>query len=376
MAGDAGRCRGRGVVGALGPAVRQGRVSTPLLGRQTLDSGRLHPVEGLPQGSALSPLLANLVLTRVDEALLDAGFPVVRYADDMTVSCSSRREAEQALSITTHAVEELGMSIENAKTEIMDFREGFCFLGEDFGPHYPPVQPDRHLSEALQRTVFVARQGARVWIRQGRLVVTSKDDADLLSVPMSHVGRIVLFGAVGLSAGARSWLLQQGIPTVFASRTGSYLGVELPASAPLKPGRLRAQLRAADDPERCLVFGRAAIAAKIRHQVTLLRRFNSREAADAVAPAVALMRDSADRLPGAGHRAEVMGLEGAAPKGILRSVGIPRSGADAVRRPIAAPAAGRIQRRIELRLRDPSRRMRQRPGGVRPGAVPGDAAHR
>ena len=44
-------------------------------------AGRRVP-RGLPQGCAMSPLLANLVLTRLDDALLQRGFPVVRYADD------------------------------------------------------------------------------------------------------------------------------------------------------------------------------------------------------------------------------------------------------------------------------------------------------
>ena len=63
-----------------------------LLSRRTQEKGRIREVEGLPQGSALSPMLSNLVLTEVDNALLDSGFPVVRYADDMTVMCASRDE--------------------------------------------------------------------------------------------------------------------------------------------------------------------------------------------------------------------------------------------------------------------------------------------
>jgi retron-type reverse transcriptase len=40
---------------------------------------------GLPQGSAVSPLLANLYLDTFDEELLDQGFRLVRFADDFVV---------------------------------------------------------------------------------------------------------------------------------------------------------------------------------------------------------------------------------------------------------------------------------------------------
>ena len=46
---------------------------------------------GLPQGSPLSPLLANLALIPLDEALVDAGFPVVRYADDLVIALEEPR---------------------------------------------------------------------------------------------------------------------------------------------------------------------------------------------------------------------------------------------------------------------------------------------
>ena len=291
-----------------------------LLSRRTRQRGRVRNMEGLPQGSALSPLLCNLVLTRVDDILMDSGFPVVRYADDMVVMCASPAEAEEALSLTTRAVEELGMSIEQAKTEIMDFSTGFCFLGEDFGPFYPPVQTEYRIRDQLRKTLYVARQGSRVWIQRGRIIVTSKDDVELLSVPTSHVAGIVLFGAVGLSAGVRSWLLQQGISTVFASRSGSYLGIEIPSSSKVRLSKLRAQVHLADDPERCWVFGRAVVVAKIRHQITLVQRFNTRQVAGSVAGDLEEMRQIVQMLDSAYDRSSLMGFEGVAAKAYFSAV--------------------------------------------------------
>lgn len=88
---------------------------------------------GLPQGSALSPMLANLALVDLDDALLAEGFPVVRYADDLVVATASSEEAAEALYVSQQALRRLDMKLGDDKTGPMSFTEGFCFLGEDLG---------------------------------------------------------------------------------------------------------------------------------------------------------------------------------------------------------------------------------------------------
>jgi RNA-directed DNA polymerase len=40
------------------------------------------PVRGAPQGAPLSPLLANIYLHPLDVLMREAGYEMVRYADD------------------------------------------------------------------------------------------------------------------------------------------------------------------------------------------------------------------------------------------------------------------------------------------------------
>ena len=178
-------------------------------------------VRGLAQGCALSPMLANLVLLDLDEALLEAGFAVVRYADNLAVAATNRDDACEALRIASQTLERIKMSLGGEDTQIMSFEEGFTFLGEDFGPRYPPVIEEHRVKEPDRRVVYVARSGGRVRVARGRLLVESHDGADLLSVPTSQVSRIVLFGSVGLSAGTRSWALATGVEVALCSRRGS-----------------------------------------------------------------------------------------------------------------------------------------------------------
>ena len=206
---------------------------------------RNRPGVGLPQGSPLSPTLANLVLEHLDDRLRRAGYPVVRYGDDLTIFATSRDDALEAGRVASAAAGEIGMALGADKTEAMSFENGFCFLGEDFGTRYPPVIEDR-IDVPEERTVFVGAAGSRVRIDEGRVVV-ERDEEELLDVPAGLVARIVCFGPVGVTAGLRSWALSSGVELVFCSQRGRYLG-QVVSGHVNRVERLRNQLAAADDP--------------------------------------------------------------------------------------------------------------------------------
>lgn len=94
-----------------------------------------HPyllTRGVPQGSPLSPLLSNLYLDPLDEALIAAGYPAVRYADDFLILCRDHASATAALAFTHEALARLHLDIQTEKTRITSFSEGFQFLGVAF----------------------------------------------------------------------------------------------------------------------------------------------------------------------------------------------------------------------------------------------------
>lgn len=87
---------------------------------------------GLPQGSPLSPVLANLYLDPLDEALLASGFKVIRYADDFVVLCKSMDATARALATTREVLTNLMLCFNEDKTRVTDFDSGFVFLGHYF----------------------------------------------------------------------------------------------------------------------------------------------------------------------------------------------------------------------------------------------------
>lgn len=85
---------------------------------------------GTPQGGVISPLLANIVLNRLDWQLHQAGYRFVRYADDFVVLCQDHPQAQEALALVRRVLEgELGLKLSPEKTKITTHGKGYDFLG-------------------------------------------------------------------------------------------------------------------------------------------------------------------------------------------------------------------------------------------------------
>ena len=93
------------------------------------------PEAGTPQGAVISPLLANIYLNPLDHLTAEAGFAMVRYADDFVILCRSEDEALAALRQVAAWVAANGLTLHPDKTRVGDSRqpgEGFEFLGYRF----------------------------------------------------------------------------------------------------------------------------------------------------------------------------------------------------------------------------------------------------
>jgi group II intron reverse transcriptase/maturase len=87
---------------------------------------------GIPMGSPLSPLLANVYLHRLDQAVTARGFPLVRYADDFIVLAAWPEGRAAAYDAVGEALAALRLRYEPRKTRLADFETGFDFLGVHF----------------------------------------------------------------------------------------------------------------------------------------------------------------------------------------------------------------------------------------------------
>lgn len=106
-------------------------------------------VTGTPQGGILSPLMANIALSVLDDHFAEAwqqmgdqrqrakrrrhgepNYRLIRYADDFVILVAGDREhAEQLLVETARMIRPLGLTLSAEKTRVAHIDEGIDFLG-------------------------------------------------------------------------------------------------------------------------------------------------------------------------------------------------------------------------------------------------------
>jgi RNA-directed DNA polymerase len=171
--------------------------ASPTLSRQItawlkvglLDKGAWCPTEaGTPQGGPASPLLANVALHGLEEAITRA-FPsrgrpaVVRYADDLVVLHPTREGIERCQAILTGHFRGLGLELKPSKTRIThtlhgeEGEAGVDFLGFNIR-QYPTksergyktsIKPSREAMARHQRQIGAVVRRHRM-VPQARLI--------------------------------------------------------------------------------------------------------------------------------------------------------------------------------------------------------------
>jgi len=101
----------------------------------------------------ISPLLSNVYLDPLDHRMAEAGYEMVRYADDFVILCRTAEDAARALELVCQWTSENGLTLHPTKTKVIDSREtGFDFLGYTFQghKHWPRKKSITKLKEAIR----------------------------------------------------------------------------------------------------------------------------------------------------------------------------------------------------------------------------------
>lgn len=289
---------------------------------------------GLPQGSPVSPLLANFYLDELDSRLKDLGFKIVRYADDFLVLCRRPRRVEDARARVCEILADLRLRINEGKTCVTDFHRGFRYLGQLFvGRLVIPSSARDELEEEIEkdassvpvqklplsmpdamhpflRTLYVKYPGTRLGKEGGRLVV-NKGSQRLFEVPMNRVDNVVLLGSVGISTPAVRALLDQGASVTLLTRSGRMVG-RIDRTDRMGVDMMLDQARKSADYGFRRSFAAAVVRAKISNQRTLVRRNLRRRADQGMRADLAVLQRLKKDVSPARDLDQLRGMEGKA----------------------------------------------------------------
>ncbi len=123
------------------------------------------PTAGTPQGSVISPLMANLYLHDLDKLLSSDEHKYVRFADDFVVMCRTRQEAEKVLVVIQEWVDNHALVLHPDKTRVGNCAEkgqGFEFLGYRFeaGRRWSRPKSRKALRDKIRQLTGRTRSGS------------------------------------------------------------------------------------------------------------------------------------------------------------------------------------------------------------------------
>jgi len=117
---------------------------------------------GTPQGSAISPLIANLFMHYAFDAWMARDFPGIwfeRYCDDAVVHCASEKQARHMRAAIAARLAEVGLELHPGKTRIVYCKDAdrrgdhevtsFTFLGYEFRPRLAKNRHGKHFVSFL-----------------------------------------------------------------------------------------------------------------------------------------------------------------------------------------------------------------------------------
>ena len=156
---------------------------------------------GTPQGSAVSPVLANLFMHYAFDLWMAREFPgcpFERYADDAVVHCVTERQARQVLGELAERLASVGLRLHPDKTKIVYCKDGnrhqeheqvsFTFLGYTFRPRKAPAKGGRSsFTSFLPAMSGEALKGKGLTVRRWRVHLRTTSDLVELAEWMNPV---------------------------------------------------------------------------------------------------------------------------------------------------------------------------------------------
>lgn len=277
----------------------------------------IHRNKGLPQGAVVSPLLANLYLDQLDEAIEALGFKLVRYADDFVVLGKKAQDMQALRQSITEELQRLHLTLNQQKTSVVSYDQGFHFLGaffcrsvvlevakdrntvESVLTRLPPSlktedrqvplsgwladffnQPDPRQAQAelpapgshqpipppsgYRRGVYVVTHDTQMQGRKQGLILTPPKQRPII-VSWNHISELVLLGSSFVPSSVIQRALANRVPISLHQRDGTPAGMILPQGVRCPSPTTVRQWEAFRDDAFRLQVARTLVAGKIRN---------------------------------------------------------------------------------------------------------------
>ena len=257
---------------------------------------------GLPTGSPLSPVLANLFLDRFDESVTRTGARLVRYADDFLLLFEREEDAQRVHDSAREIAAGIALQLNSDKTHQVDLRERFEFLGFEFfwrdnwqldapdgprhvrelgwrqadprpseGPGLPLPGETGAREDSLESAVLVGSDVKRIHCAANELVFQRVAGRSAVRFPLERIRELILERPIAVEASALAALLEADIPAWFLGYGSADLAYLCSADSLASGDLALAQAAVLGDETRSLPLARALVRAKLANHAMLAK---------------------------------------------------------------------------------------------------------
>lgn len=166
--------------------------------------------------------------------------------------------------------------------------------------------------------LYIYERGAKIGVQNNCVLVES--DNLKRTLPIEGVENVIIFGDASLSSKCVKHFMERDINLTWLSSRGQFYG-RLESTRNVNIHRQRRQFACGEDEEFCLALAKKIISAKVKNQITILRRYQRNRPIGQAQTSIEAMSKLLPISDRAESREELMGYEGSAARYYYQGLG-------------------------------------------------------
>jgi len=159
--------------------------------------------------------------------------------------------------------------------------------------------------------LYIYEQAAKIGVQQNCIVVANEKEKLKRTIPIEGVESVIIFGNASLSSSCVKQLMERDINLTWLSSSGKFYG-RLESTKNVNIYRQRRQFACGEDEKFCLALAKNFTLAKVKNQITLLRRYQRKHNSITTQKSIEDMLKIVPVMEKVHNKEELLGHEGLA----------------------------------------------------------------
>ncbi|MDD3654825.1 MAG: CRISPR-associated endonuclease Cas1 [Desulfotomaculaceae bacterium] len=159
--------------------------------------------------------------------------------------------------------------------------------------------------------LYIYERAAKIGVKDNCIVIENAKDNLKRTLPIEGVENVIIFGEASLSSNCVKHFMERGINLTWLSSKGKFFG-RLESTQNVNIYRQRRQFACGENDDFCLALAKKIVSAKIKNQITILRRYQRHRKETSVSNQIDAMARLLPVIDRVKSKEELMGHEGIA----------------------------------------------------------------